>query len=84
MSDKVTFKQLQETLLELGFVADREASNHVIFRHSDTGAVLTLPTTSPVPPIYVSNTAAQVVNSGITTPSTFETILESSSTDRDE
>jgi predicted RNA binding protein YcfA (HicA-like mRNA interferase family) len=75
VSKKVTFKQLKETLTELGFEADQPERKHVIFRHADTGAVLTLPTTSTVPPVYVANTEAQVIKSGITTSSTFEKIL---------
>jgi predicted RNA binding protein YcfA (HicA-like mRNA interferase family) len=76
MSKTVTFKQLEKTLHEFGFVS-QQVGIHVIFRHSKTGAVLTVPNTGPtVRPIYVSTAARQIANSGIATASTFEIRLQ--------
>jgi predicted RNA binding protein YcfA (HicA-like mRNA interferase family) len=76
MSKMVTFKQLQKTLNGFGFESQQHGS-HVIFRHSKTGVVLTVPNTErTVRPIYVSSAARQIANSGIATASTFETRLE--------
>ena len=72
MSRTVTFKQLQKTLGELGFVQYRKTGGHVLFWHSETGAVLTLPMTESVRPIYVSSAARQIANSGIAASSAFE------------
>jgi predicted RNA binding protein YcfA (HicA-like mRNA interferase family) len=81
MSKTVTFKQLQKTLNGFGFES-REGGGHVIFRHSKTGVVLTVPNTEPtVRPIYVSNAAHQIANSGIATASTFEIRLEKAAQD---
>jgi predicted RNA binding protein YcfA (HicA-like mRNA interferase family) len=75
MSKTVTFKQLEKTLHEFGFVS-QQGGSHVIFRHS-TGVVLTVPNTGrTVRPIYVSSAARQIANSGIATASTFEIHLE--------
>jgi predicted RNA binding protein YcfA (HicA-like mRNA interferase family) len=76
MSKAVTFKQLQKTLSGFGFEA-RPSGSHVIFRHSKTGVVLTVPNIEgTVRPIYVSNAAHQIANSGIATASTFEARLD--------
>ena len=76
MSKTVTFKQLEKTLHAFGFVS-QQGGSHVIFRHSKTGVVLTVPNTErTVRPIYVSTAARQIANSGIATASTFETSLE--------
>jgi predicted RNA binding protein YcfA (HicA-like mRNA interferase family) len=75
MFKAVTFRQLQKALNELGFQSE-ELGSHVIFRHSKTGVVLTVPNTGQtVRPIYVSTAARQIVNSGIATASTFESKL---------
>jgi predicted RNA binding protein YcfA (HicA-like mRNA interferase family) len=78
VSQKVTFKQLQKTLNGLGFEARQSlSSSHVIFKHSKTGVVLTVPNSGPtVPPVYVNTAARQVANSGIATVTSFENKLE--------
>jgi predicted RNA binding protein YcfA (HicA-like mRNA interferase family) len=76
MSKTVTFKQLRKTLTGFGFVSE-ERDGHMIFRHSKTGAVVTVPSTEPtVRPIYVSTAGRQIANSGIAPASTFELRLE--------
>jgi predicted RNA binding protein YcfA (HicA-like mRNA interferase family) len=76
MSKPVTFAQLQKTLTGFGFEPEQRGS-HVLFRHPETGVVLTVPNTErTVRPIYVSSAARQIANSGIATASTFETRLE--------
>ena len=81
MSKTVTFKQLQTTLNGLGFES-QERGAHVIFRHSKTGAILTVPNTGrTVRPVYVNTAARQIANSGIATMSTFVTRLEKAAKD---
>jgi predicted RNA binding protein YcfA (HicA-like mRNA interferase family) len=72
MSSRVTFKQLQKTLVELGFEG-RQSGSHVIFRHTGSGAVLSVPNSEQiVRTIFVSTAARQVANSGIATTKAFE------------
>jgi predicted RNA binding protein YcfA (HicA-like mRNA interferase family) len=76
MSKAVTFSQLQKTLNGFGFES-QQLGSHVIFRHSRTGAVLTVPNIErTVRPIYVRTAARQIANSGIATASAFGTRLE--------
>jgi predicted RNA binding protein YcfA (HicA-like mRNA interferase family) len=79
MSKSVIFRQLQKTFGEFGFVAQQDGG-HAIFRHPKTGATLTVPNIEgTVRPIYVSNAARQIANSGIATTSMFEVRLEKAS-----
>jgi predicted RNA binding protein YcfA (HicA-like mRNA interferase family) len=81
MSKTVTFDQLRETLNGFGFESQQRGA-HVIFRHSKTGVVLTVPITErTVRPIYVSTSARQIANSGIATASMFEIRLEKAAKD---
>jgi hypothetical protein len=76
MSKPVTLWQLRKALDEFGFES-QESRGHVIFRHSETGVVVTAPSTEPtVRRIYVSTAARQIANSGIATASSFERRLE--------
>jgi hypothetical protein len=72
----VTFKQLQKTLSGFGFIESQAEDNNVLFRHTTTGVVLTVPNSGTVRPIYVSSAARQLSNSGIATISKFESQLE--------
>jgi predicted RNA binding protein YcfA (HicA-like mRNA interferase family) len=76
MSKGVTFEQLKKALNEFGFES-QQGGSHVTFRHLGTGVVVTVPNTQgTVRPIYVSNAAHQIANSGIGTASSFEIKLE--------
>lgn len=71
MSDAVTFHQLQTTLSSFGFEATAQGG-HVIFRHPETGVVITLPNVErTVRQIYVNTAARQLANAGIAAPPTF-------------
>jgi hypothetical protein len=80
MSKTVTFDQLRKTLNGFGFEAEQGGAN-VLFRHAKTGAVVTVPNTErTIRPIYVSNAACQIANSGIGTTATFEARLAKAAT----
>lgn len=73
MSKQVTYARLQKTLKELGFEEMRLNGAHVIFRHGEKGAVLSVPKSSgSVPPVYVNTAARQIANSGIATTDDFK------------
>jgi hypothetical protein len=75
MTKAVTFGQLRDTLNGLGFVAD-PGGGHVIFRHPETGLVLSVPSAeAKVRPIYVITAARQIANFGIAAESAFEARL---------
>jgi predicted RNA binding protein YcfA (HicA-like mRNA interferase family) len=78
MSNTVTFAQLKKTLNDFGFQA-KSSGSHVIFLHSKTGVVLTVPyTEGNVPSLYINTATRQVANSGIATVSTFQSRLQKS------
>jgi predicted RNA binding protein YcfA (HicA-like mRNA interferase family) len=77
MSKTVTYEQLKNALSEFGFKPEQEGAAHVIFRHSKTGVVVTVPKMGKtVRPVFVSTAARQIANSGIATAKTFENRLE--------
>lgn len=76
MSRRVSFKQLRATLHGFGF-DERPMGTHVIFKHTRTGVVVSLPGNEPtVRPIYLNTVVRQVANSGIATQAIFENRLE--------
>jgi len=75
MTKPVTLAQLRDTLTGLGFVSD-PSGGHVIFRHPETGLVLTAPNAEgKVRSIYVITAARQIANVGIASAAAFEARL---------
>jgi predicted RNA binding protein YcfA (HicA-like mRNA interferase family) len=71
MAKPMTSGQLRDTLNGLGFVAD-PGGGHVIFRHPETGLILSVPNAEgKVRPIYVVAAARQIANFGIATEAAF-------------
>jgi predicted RNA binding protein YcfA (HicA-like mRNA interferase family) len=71
MTKPVTSGQLRDTLNGLGFVAD-PGGGHVIFRHPETGLILSVPNVEgKVRPIYVVTAAHQIAQFGIATEAAF-------------
>ena len=76
MSKKVKLRHLEKVLRQYGF-AERTRGNHYLFRHPETGLVLTVPThEETVRPIYVATIARQLANTGIATTASFNSRLE--------
>ena len=68
MSKIVTFQQLQSFLQGLGFEGRSSRGAHMIFEHTKTGTVVTLPNKQgPIRPIYLRTAMRQILNAGIAT-----------------
>ena len=74
----VKTRHLMKVLKQLGFMASRSGS-HMIFRHSDTGLVVTVPgSRKEIPEIYLRSIMKQMQNYDIISEEKLKEILLSS------
>lgn len=73
----VNLQKLKKALTDLGFNQKDSPRGHALFEHSNTGAVVSIPTIKDdVPAIFVNTAARQVANSGIASVEKFERALQ--------
>jgi predicted RNA binding protein YcfA (HicA-like mRNA interferase family) len=68
MRKQVTFKQLEQFLLDIGFVSVPTAGKHKVFEHETSGAVILLPLTmpdDPVEPVRLASIRNVIVGKGV-------------------
>jgi predicted RNA binding protein YcfA (HicA-like mRNA interferase family) len=79
MAKGITTRDFSRMLKKLGFVEVRRSGSHVLFRHSDTGLLATLPDNSKgeVPLFVARGILKQIQNYDIASDDQLEKMLKS-------
>ena len=71
-------KHFIKVLGQLGFVATRTKGSHTVFRHKDTGLLITIPSArSEIPLVYLRSIERQISNFNIVSDDRLQKLLYS-------
>jgi predicted RNA binding protein YcfA (HicA-like mRNA interferase family) len=83
MNKQLTFKQLEQFLLDVGFVSVPTTGKHQVFEHEASGAIILLPLAKPddlVEPVRLASIRNLIVGKGVldgaAPESLFDALLE--------